>query len=415
MSILKILGCLLIVVLVAGVAAAWQAGLLERKYTAKAILELKRCQPCVVSRAAEKFDPVEFEAFRATQKQLVVQRFVLAAALRDGKLNNRACIKRQDEKHNAIGWLAGEVRVDFLSKDTGLMQISATEPDADDAAAIVNAVVNAYMKEVVNHDDLLRRERLSDLNTICVAKEEEVRNKRETLKRELENNGAGDEQTMNIHTQLAMTMYSDAMREFTRMKTENRALAAKIQEDKAFLRDLPDTEIAETEIAILLNNNPIYRDLQSRRIVLESKLRDAKPAANNTEKRPPLSEAQAELAATKEQIKQVKLEATDQVRNAKRIELQQEIKHLEARAGVSERQLAMYEKEVEKKANEADSAGKTTVGALMQMEDIRVLEQMVHALAVERESLKVELNSPPRVVILGDNPRSPATVPEKPD
>ena len=57
-------------------------------------------------------------------------------------MKNRACIRREDEKHNAIAWLTGEIHVDFPGKNNaGIMQVSATEPDREDAAAIVNAVV----------------------------------------------------------------------------------------------------------------------------------------------------------------------------------------------------------------------------------------------------------------------------------
>ena len=80
------------------------------------------------------------------------------------------------------------------------MQVTATEPDREDAAAMVNAVVDAYMNEVVNYDRQQRRDRLSDLQQISAEKENEVRTKREQLKRELENIGAGDDETMKARS-----------------------------------------------------------------------------------------------------------------------------------------------------------------------------------------------------------------------
>ena len=51
---------------------------------------------------------------------------------------------------------------------------------------LVNAVVGAYMNEVVDADRRMRRERLSDLQKITTEKEDEIRTKREQLKREEE-------------------------------------------------------------------------------------------------------------------------------------------------------------------------------------------------------------------------------------
>ncbi len=42
------------------------------------------------------------------------------------------------------------------------------------------------------------------------------------------------------------------------------------------------------------------------------------------------------------------------------------------------------------------------------------IEQILHELAVERERLKVEMDAPLRVQVLGDS-NSPAAVPESPD
>ena len=40
----------------------------------------------------------------------------------------------------------GEIHVDAPAKNTGIIQVTATEPDKEDAAAIVNAVVGAYWR-----------------------------------------------------------------------------------------------------------------------------------------------------------------------------------------------------------------------------------------------------------------------------
>ena len=62
------------------------------------------------------------------------------------------------------------------------------------------------------------------------------------------------------------------------MRAEHRVLLGRLQEAKRTLQDLPTAEIPEAEVVVLLNTNPMYRDLQSRFTILEQ-LRKAHVAA----------------------------------------------------------------------------------------------------------------------------------------
>ena len=126
-------------------------------------------------------DPIQFEIFRETQQQIVKSRFVLTAALRNPKLRNQPSIQREDAQHNAINWLSEEMRVEFLSKNAGVMQVSLTLPDRFEAAQIVNSVVEAYSEEAANEDLKERRARLNELQKLYAEKESDLRQKRTDL------------------------------------------------------------------------------------------------------------------------------------------------------------------------------------------------------------------------------------------
>ena len=103
----------------------------------------------------------EFEIFRDTQQHLVKNYNVIKTAINDPRLKTRPCIAREDARHNAIAWLTEAVSVGFPTKAAGVMLVSSTQPDKDDATAIVNAVVEAYMTQVVDKDRILGSEGLS--------------------------------------------------------------------------------------------------------------------------------------------------------------------------------------------------------------------------------------------------------------
>ncbi len=162
-----------LVVLATGLAAAVIIGvavgvLLKPKYEAKAVLVIAPKNPLLLTGpSADESSGVadEFNIFRGNQQNLLKEHFVLQAALRDSpKLKNLPSIQREDAKHNAINWLASVIQVD-LPKNAGIMNVSVSLPDAKEATVIVNAVVDAYMDQVVNGERAKRRERFESCST----------------------------------------------------------------------------------------------------------------------------------------------------------------------------------------------------------------------------------------------------------
>ncbi|MGA2256909.1 MAG: hypothetical protein ABSG53_19835 [Thermoguttaceae bacterium] len=424
MSKLKLTCWLLISVLLAiGVAVvAWRAKLFGTTYTAKAVLQLAPFQPHILPHAAEKYDPVEFEMSRDTQAALIRTERVIIAALREPGLNKLYCIQRADERHDAIRWLTDAIHVNFPVKNSGVIYVSATEPaDINDpslppgkpAAALVNAVVKAYMDVIVDAERLKRKKRLDDLQKIHIEKEVEVRAKREQLKRELEQLGASDDQSMATRTQLTVNMYAELQREFQRMKSEQRAIVGKHQETKQALEemqaDTTGSEIPELEVVSLLNGDPVYRDLRSRLAILEANRLHTNAAAPGTKQPPGPNQAQAEFEGTQAQLEKLQAQTRKMVRDAKLIALNQEKRRLENEVDISRTQIALFEKEVDKKKEEADNAGRITISAQMAKVHIENIERVLRNVAEEEERLRVELTSASRVTEL------PAELPESPD
>jgi len=63
------------------------------------------------------------------------------------------------------------------------MKVSCTTNDPHEAAVLTNAVVNAYMSNIVNAEQTRRRQRLGELERVAGEKKIELRKQRDTLKR----------------------------------------------------------------------------------------------------------------------------------------------------------------------------------------------------------------------------------------
>ena len=80
------------------------------------------------------------------------------------------------------------------------------------------------------------------------------------------------------------------------------------------------------------------------------------------------------------------------IRAALRIELQNNVRRLESQLEISTGALAAFEKEVEKKANQADNVSRGTVNIQMERAEVENIEQILRAWR-ERETSIIELTA----------------------
>ena len=221
--------------------------------------------------------------------------------------------------------------------------------------------------------------------------EMELRTKREQLKRELENIGAGDEQTMQARVQLAVSVYAEFQRQFQAMRSEHRLAVARLAEAKKMLQDAATAEIPETEVVLLLNNNPEYRMLKDRVAMLEAL---KKPHERLTGVKPTIGMAwtETEWKALRAQLKALEQRSSDLVRG-RRVGLEEEIRRLESQIEISIGQMAAFEKEVERKGQDADSVGRSSIATKMAADEVENIEHILHAVNAERERLGTAIRS----------------------
>jgi len=118
----------------------------------------------------------DYEIYRATQIALIKDNTILSASLVDPALQN-VKILREVADNNRIRWLSDNLDVQFEGKSE-LLRVSMTlNAPAEDLEAMVNAVCNAYLEEVIIKDRL-GREQIRDALSVTLAKlNEEVRGK----------------------------------------------------------------------------------------------------------------------------------------------------------------------------------------------------------------------------------------------
>jgi len=151
------------------------------QYTAFSHLQVSMQEHRIFDQNVNVVDRDRFEIFKSTQQELLLRRVVLMSALRKPEVKNIPIVQYKTQYSDPVDWLAGKLSVSFPGK-AEVMTVSLSLDNPKEAQALVKAVVDSYMNEVVLAETDRKRRRFSDLETICSDKEQEMRTKREQLK-----------------------------------------------------------------------------------------------------------------------------------------------------------------------------------------------------------------------------------------
>ena len=181
---------LFVVVTVAAAAAAWIFS--AKTYTVSALIRIVG-QPTVRINGDTRSS---IDVYRGTQIQLLTSDFVLTAALRN--ISQLEFVKQQKDP---VQWLAKALQVESPG-NSEILRVSLSTPQKADSVAIVNAVVAAYMTEVVDKERADRVSSLAELDKVYAEKEAELRSKRMGLKRLTEASGDGSQSADRMQMQI---------------------------------------------------------------------------------------------------------------------------------------------------------------------------------------------------------------------
>jgi hypothetical protein len=233
------LGLILFVVLVGGAVYLGACLLGRGKYTAAAVLRVTpQEKPIWGSPDTPPLDWDRFEIFKNTQRELLVSRFVLLAALRNPEVAKLPVVRREQEAGDPVVWLQKRLSVRF-PRNAELMEVSIALHDPQEAVTLVNGVVEAYLREVVNAEVEQQRQRLGELDRAAVNKETSVRALRENLKKTATEFGAFNAATLDFKQKVMLEDVASARQELYHIKSELRRLKSDLTSQKALLEN-PD-------------------------------------------------------------------------------------------------------------------------------------------------------------------------------
>jgi capsular exopolysaccharide synthesis family protein len=382
------------------------------KYTANAFLRISMQDKPLLAFPSDAgdgwVDRDRFEVYKSTQQQYLLSRFVLSAALRKPEVAELPFMQRQQPADDPVNWLANQLSVSFPGK-AEILEVSLSHRNPAEATAIVGAVVDAYLTEVINAERDQNNLRLSKLNRLCEEKELEVRAKRSKLKQLAGELGTAEMETLTLKQKLALEELTIYRQEMAKAQFEVRRLQSELAAQQALLKTMDTAEIPGAELDALVMNDPVGRQL-----FIDLGFKKTDQAYTELVAQSGAKSRFAERYGDEAKMLQRQYDARiatlrNDIRQKKRSAVETETARLKTALAVMMEQACTMEEDIQRQRKLAEQFGNSSIDIEMMRSDIKHLEDALSEMAHEREKLNAETRSASRVTPL---PQGGATVVE---
>ena len=394
----------LVLGLLAGFVAYW---FYSPKYTAAATLRVKMIRPKILFPTAEQ-DP-EYVTFQKTQVDLIKSNRVLDKVV--GPLGDPEVLKSKTirqvvaRNEDATQWLAHELVVAFGDKSE-ILQISLTGENAKELPRIVNGVVQAYMKHVVDVEKLDRDKRVNSLKDLWIKYEEDLKKTRDVLRKQASKLGSGDKEVQSVTAQLAQEQIKDAETERRRNQSEMVRLDAEIMvlEPKSPETAAEAPAPSEEAVDAAIENDEEVRHLKSYLRELGEHYKNLHRTVRN-ESDPALRALHDKMTAAGQSLSErraqlrpvVERQFTQQLTQGGHSAEERDLEKLKAMQKVRKEYDKTLASEIEALKKKAEEHGKGTLEFQGTQEEFAVQSETAKKVKAEVEAMNVELTAPDRI------------------
>jgi polysaccharide biosynthesis transport protein len=381
--------------LFAGGAAAVLFMVLTPKYTASSQVLIGPQVPVFKG----EFDPSgrEFSTFFKTQVGRIKSRFVLNAALKKEGIASLPVIQEQPEP---IPFLEDALTVETAENSPYVtLTMMGTDPGA--ITAIVKAVVDAYLDEVVRADLKRKGERLAELDKVRTQLEEKLRLKKETFRRLADQLGSLDKDVITQKHINLLATYTDLSKQCNTMKFETMRAEGRLKAHKNRRVELDKMPIPEATLNDAIQGNPRVKEMVLRANALALILDAYQKGAAYPEKEPNFQIVKQQQDALRKEMDPVvgklRTEAIGQLRLKMVGDHEVEQAKLEKELEVILGQREAIQTELDKIRDSAEKLGNSSTELEMLRADIQQEDRLLSSIKEQQQSLQIELNAPQRV------------------
>ncbi len=202
-----------------------------------------------------------FQNYQQTQIALIKSKMVLNAALREPKVANLPIVRSANDP---VSWLEGGLKVD-PSGSLEIVRVSLTENNAADLKIIVDAVVKAYLTEVVDKQKKRRRDRLEELKRLCNIYEDEL--KRAQDRRRASEQAMGPNNEAPLTDRLLLQQHAAVWKDLGEVRSTLRSLRWELKTFKSKAAGLGVTNVSLVDDYV--DRDPLLADYLGQKTLRE--------------------------------------------------------------------------------------------------------------------------------------------------
>ena len=360
---------------------------------------MSRDGPGLIGPGTGVIDRDRFEIYKNTQESLLESRLVLVRALRKPEVARLPAVQDETRKGDPVVWLGKRLSVSFPGK-AEVMMVSVNRDDPHEAKILTDAIVDAYLNQVVNVEADKKRSRLSELDTICDAKQQEIREKREKLKGMVTDAGSSEAEMLNVQQKLVLERLALYRTQSASASFEIGKYRGELVGQQALLANVDKSDVPQADIDQMMQADPEARQLQTEMSIKKMEETYEKNAIRPGAINPHVGRAREEASNLRQQFELKMKEMQVKARQKRKSLIETEITRLTAQLKSMEVQQETVKAEMEKMQKDAEKFGKVSVEVEMLRSELKNLDAVLSDFKSEREKLKVELNATARIVQL---------------
>ncbi|MCC6126730.1 MAG: polysaccharide biosynthesis tyrosine autokinase [Pirellulales bacterium] len=342
---------------------------------------------------------MSFEVFKNTQSSMLTNRLVLNAALgQEEKVGEQKIkiskIPELADEDDPVDWLSRKLSVSFPRKDE-IMKVSITTKNPVNSAAIVQAVMNSFMKNVVEDERTKRDKRIAELKSIQTKKEEEVKDALNELKKMAKIAGTSESDTLNIQQKNMLDELANLRQQSITLQFNLNRMKSELASLKAAKESINEQPITDIEVQMTCSTDPMLRDLGEQMVYEKAQeqimggriVKNGKSGGNYGTK----------IGLIEQQYKNRLDELRKELASKKLSEVEREIKKLDAQIEIANKQYADTDVDFKQLKKDAQNIGITSIEVQMRRAANENARKALDSITLELETLNVEARTALRV------------------
>lgn len=362
---------LLLWILMSGISIPFIWARKQPAYTAKAYVEVVPTRPTIDPSERDQAMPM-FEGFLSTQQHLVASQRVLTAALSNPNVRNLSIMAAE----NPAQILSRVLSVERVQRSF-LLEISVTQEDPEAALRLTQAVLDAYMAQVVGAQIAEDREKLEFWQSRQAQLRNAINQKREEVRKLAEEYGTTSASTFDLLRQ-AFETYTSA----TKQQLQEQELALlelheqlRLLEKGTVLGIIPEEGLTYQDRERAITNDPLVSALRDRLVGVSEHLVRIQSA---------LTEAHTEVVRTRqerdrlrEQLEQERTRAAADFEKEIAAKQQQLVEFTKARLARQIEATQRHQQNLAKRAEEEDKKARRIGLIAAEIEELRNETEMM--------------------------------------